>query len=55
VKVGDITEFGEVSFIDYELCFVQFCDVGSAGIYGVYSMTYEEIEGQVEREKEGAK
>ncbi len=43
MKIGDITEFGEVSFINYELCFVQFCDPGSNGTKGVYSMTFKEL------------
>jgi hypothetical protein len=44
MKIGDITEFGEVSFINYDLSFVQFCKPGSNGILGVYSMSFEEIE-----------
>ena len=44
MEIGDITELGEVSFVDYEKCFIQFCDPGSKGVYGVYSMTFEEIE-----------
>jgi len=52
MKVGDITEFGEVSFVDYNKCFVQFCTPGSKGIYGVFSMTEEEIEKRTPRVKE---
>ncbi len=45
MKVGDITEFGEVSLVDYEKCFVRFCDVGSPDrLTGCFSMTYKEIE-----------
>ncbi len=44
MKIGDVTEFGEISFIDYDRCFYQFCDPGSNGIYGVFSMTFEEID-----------
>ena len=43
MKIGEVTELGEVSFIDYEKCFIQFCDPGSAGVHGVFSMTFEEI------------
>ena len=44
MRIGEITEFGEISFIDYEKCFVQFCEPGSKGVYGVFSMTFEEID-----------
>lgn len=43
MKIGDITEFGEVSFIDFDKCFVQFSEPGSKGIHGVFSMTDEAI------------
>lgn len=44
MKIGDITELGEISFIDYDLCFVQFCKPGSKCVCGVYSMSFNEIE-----------
>lgn len=47
MKERDITEFGEVSYIAYELCFVQFCDPGSKGTLGVYSMTFKEIDNAI--------
>ncbi len=44
MKVGDLTQWGEVSYIDHEKCFVQLCDVGGKGIHGVFSMTFEGME-----------
>ena len=44
MKIGDITKFGEVCFIDYDKRFVQFCDSGSKGVYGVFTMTYKELD-----------
>ena len=43
LRIGDITEFGEIRLIDWELCFVQFCEPGSEGIKAVHSRTFEEL------------
>ena len=44
MKVGDITKRGEITIINYELDFVQFCEPGTSGVYGCFSMTFEELD-----------
>ena len=44
MKVGDIIKHDEITLINYELCFVQFCELGSNGVNGCYSLTFKELE-----------
>ena len=45
MRKGSVTtRFGEISFINFEGCYVGFCKSGSAGTKGCFSLTFKEID-----------